>query len=113
MTQAPDTDIVVWRDDNLAIVELGAAPDVTRVKATVRSAGIDRIDVLIARRSSSAAAVVRDLQTDHEIAAVWAPATTMGLGEAVPPPGTSYEVDGLTLNLHVDGDELTTSADIA
>jgi hypothetical protein len=113
-TQRIDDDIVVWRDEQLAMVELGSVNDPEQVLAGLRNANLATIDVLVVRRSSFGnASLVRWLQTRHQFKAVWAPEPTMGVGEHIPASGTSVVVDGVRLTVEIDGDELLLNAVIA
>ena len=110
-TQRIDDDIVVWRDEQLAMVELGSVNDPEQVLAGLRNANLATIDVLVVRRSSFGnASLVRWLQTRHQIESVWAPEPTMGVGERIPASGTSVVVDGVRLTVEIDGDELLLNA---
>lgn len=107
-SQAIDRHSTIWRDESVTLVELGPASRPQDVLATVRTANVDTIDVLVVKKSSfGAASLVAWLKTRHDIDQIWAPDQKMGVGEIRPPPGADILVDGFRLSIDVTDDAIT------
>ena len=99
--------VVVWRDESVTVVELGAASRPPEVLAGLRGANVGRIDVLVVPRSSFAnASLVGWIRSQRDVTAVWAPEPTMGVGELTPADGSRIVVDGITLTITYDDNHL-------
>jgi len=105
---AIDEGSTIWRDDATTIVQVDGSSRPETVLATLRRENVGDIDVLIVHQASFGnAALVGWIRSHHDIAEVWAPAPTLGVGETIPPVGTQLLVDALVLTITPDDNKLT------
>jgi len=110
-SQMIDDDSFIWRDTATTVVELGGGSRPQTVLSTLRAANVDQIDLVIVHQSSFAnAALIGWMRTHHDIARVWAPQLSMGVGEIVPLDGTELLVDGVMLAVEYVEDNLRVRA---
>jgi len=104
-----DGQSTIWQDRHYTVVEIDTSTRPADVLAAVRLAAVETIDLVILRQDARAnASLVRWLRTRHDIGAVWAPATTLGVGEQLPPTPTTLSFDDFALVITVVEDELAT-----
>ena len=88
-THMIDADSVIWRDNDVTVVQVAGRAQPEQVLSTLRKANVDAIDLVIVERSSfENTSLVGWLRTHYQVRVVRAPAVTMAVGEVVPDDGT-------------------------
>ena len=97
-TRIIDSESIIWSDDQITALELGARTDPEEVLAALRRSNVNQIDVIMVHRSNYAtASLIRWITSQRTVGQVWAPEQTMGVSEIVPGPGAQVSVGGNTL----------------
>jgi len=110
-THMIDADSVIWRDDNVTVLQIAGRTKPERVLSTLRKANVNEINLVIVERASFAnASLIGWLRTHYQVRVVWAPTITMGVGEIIPETGSRLLVDGVILTVHIDDNRLDVAA---
>lgn len=110
-SQPIDAASTIWRDESHTIVQIAPSSRPEDVLAGLRTSDVDRIDLIVAERSSfGTAQLIGWIQTRHHVSTVWAPAPTMGVGETVLRNQRQLQIDGYVLAVTPAADALEVEA---
>ena len=97
----------LWWSPDSAVLLLGGAESAERLLGDIRTAGAERIDlIVVARGGRSAPGDVAVLRQRYGPAAVWAPAGSRIAGATVPAPGSVAAVGDMVVTVEAGGERL-------
>lgn len=110
-SQIIDEHSTIFRDELVTVVELDARSRPEAVLAALRRANVGDIDLIIVRQATyNIASQIGWIRSHHEVAQVWSPNRSLGVGETRPLLGARLLVDGLILEVASTDDQLLVTA---
>lgn len=104
---AVGTESFVWQSRDVTVLLLEDPSRPQDLLSDLRSANVEAVDLIVAKRSSyGTASMIRWIEEQYDVGAIWAPTAELGVGETVAPPNTVLMVGGVELGVVVDGETL-------